>query len=488
MDLDRSASNESQSLRLFGLGVLVFGLLLRLISTQGDLWLDEIWSVILAQDLSSLTNLLSFTASDNNHPINTAWLFALQKFSGNLWLLPEWGVRSLPCLLGMIALLAVARIKTEQRRAQLVFLFFVSLSYPLVLYSSEARGYAFLICSVVLAWSALLHFRASNSHWALVGFWLACVAGLLSHLTFLIFLLAAPLLVLNRATAHRVAKTAVAFMLPYVAALFVVINYLQHIGPGTADLLPRWWLVFSSLSTCFVGIAFSTALPKLTTGLMLAALSFGGIILTELGAEIREGRDDAWFLSAIILLIPVAGILIVQPRVLAERYFLVSIFFSYLVFARWIIRLANSRRIAARVLAGLFVLIFTAGQAYQAGRFVQYFRGNHQALLAWIESQSPQGATLGGDQDYRLGLLLRSYQERGLGKGLSYLAGSSASPVDWYLVENTDAFAQPESELKHLGIIYRLVRVERHAGLSGETLALYSKTSAELVFATSSST
>src|SRR5207244_13132433 len=65
-----------------------------------------------------------------------------------------------------------------------------SFSYVLILYSSEARGYAPLIFFCFLCF-LILHSFFENPRWQLAGlFSLSAILGFTSHLTFLIFLAA----------------------------------------------------------------------------------------------------------------------------------------------------------------------------------------------------------------------------------------------------------------------------------------------------------
>src|SRR5205823_152187 len=61
----------------------------------------------------------------------------------------------------------------------------VSVSYPLIVYSSEARGYAPMVFFVLMAVSAHERVLRSRTWPALIAFWTAAILGMLSHLTFL---------------------------------------------------------------------------------------------------------------------------------------------------------------------------------------------------------------------------------------------------------------------------------------------------------------
>ncbi len=56
-------------------GLTVLGLLLRLACAHGDLWLDEIWSLRNLQHLKNAGDILSRLPNDNNHLLNSLWLW-----------------------------------------------------------------------------------------------------------------------------------------------------------------------------------------------------------------------------------------------------------------------------------------------------------------------------------------------------------------------------------------------------------------------------
>src|SRR4029079_11651384 len=57
-------------------------------------------------------------------------------------------------------------------------------SCPLIVYSSEARGYAPMVFFVLLAIDAYERYLATRAWRVLATFWAAVVLGFLSHLTF----------------------------------------------------------------------------------------------------------------------------------------------------------------------------------------------------------------------------------------------------------------------------------------------------------------
>ena len=77
------ASTEAAS-RSLGLGLWLavgiitgFGFSLRFYCAANDLWTDEIWSLQLVQDLRSPAEVFWGISHDNNHYLNSLWLYGL---------------------------------------------------------------------------------------------------------------------------------------------------------------------------------------------------------------------------------------------------------------------------------------------------------------------------------------------------------------------------------------------------------------------------
>jgi len=63
--------------------LLTTSLLIRLLASRGDLWLDEILSVELVRNLTRPWDVVFATEAqvDNNHVLNTSWLYLFRYWS-----------------------------------------------------------------------------------------------------------------------------------------------------------------------------------------------------------------------------------------------------------------------------------------------------------------------------------------------------------------------------------------------------------------------
>ncbi len=55
-------------------GILLAAVAIRVWAAGSDLWLDEVWSLSLAKQLSSSFDVISSLHETNNHVLNTLWL------------------------------------------------------------------------------------------------------------------------------------------------------------------------------------------------------------------------------------------------------------------------------------------------------------------------------------------------------------------------------------------------------------------------------
>ena len=163
---------------LAGTVVLLVALALRIMAARGDLWLDEIWSVNLLTLVSSPLDIFWRLTHDNNHHLNSLYLYFLGDDASVL------ARRGLAIAFG-VAGVAMAGLIGLRRglSAALITMVLMALSYPMIHYSSEARGYGPMMFFVLFAFYCLegfLNERRMAYSWL---FALAIGLGFLSHMT-----------------------------------------------------------------------------------------------------------------------------------------------------------------------------------------------------------------------------------------------------------------------------------------------------------------
>jgi hypothetical protein len=122
---------------------------LRLLSARGDFWADEIWSMDLARQARTPWEIFGMR-TDNNHVLNTLVLFALRDQ-------PSLLVARLHSVFAGAATVMLAGVFAHRwgRPASMFAMILTGVSYVLVHYGSEARGYSMLVCFFLAALIAL---------------------------------------------------------------------------------------------------------------------------------------------------------------------------------------------------------------------------------------------------------------------------------------------------------------------------------------------
>src|SRR5271169_109738 len=59
------------------IGLVVLGAILRVYGARGDLWLDEIWSLVLLEPVKSFGEIIWGINHDNNHILNSIYLYMI---------------------------------------------------------------------------------------------------------------------------------------------------------------------------------------------------------------------------------------------------------------------------------------------------------------------------------------------------------------------------------------------------------------------------
>jgi hypothetical protein len=377
-------------------------LALRLAAAQGELWLDEIWSLESAVSLRSPLDIFTRLRHDNNHMLNTAWL----------WLAGAgcpWIVYRLPAVIaGTVAVVLGGQIvSTAGRVAAATAMLLIGTSYVLVHYSSEARGYGPLMLFVLAAVACLLRFAARPSRdWA-AAFGACCSLGFLAHPLFIHFwiaslywtlvcvVMAAPV----EQRAHAVRRAAVCHAVPLMVAVWLWKTHwsVMELGGGPKYSLPGKLVEAASVAaggpTSGIGAAIAAAILCLAVG-------WGTF-------HFRQHRLGT--LIAIAAALPILQVVAAPPPFLFVRYFLVAMLLSYLAIAvalGWLYRRGSWGRVSYVVL----IAAFLAANTWQIVLLVQRGRGPCRAALAAMASVTEsQELTISSDHNFGFRKLIEFY-------------------------------------------------------------------------------
>jgi dolichyl-phosphate-mannose-protein mannosyltransferase len=131
--------------------VALAGLAIRLALARGPLWYDEIWSIDNLAPLSHFWQVFWGVSHDNNHFLNSLWLYFVTPFTRD-----EMALRAPSIAMGAATVLLMAKVaRRHSDAAAFAAAVLSAVSYFFVNCSTEARGYAGCALALVVAFDAM---------------------------------------------------------------------------------------------------------------------------------------------------------------------------------------------------------------------------------------------------------------------------------------------------------------------------------------------
>ncbi|MGA9039368.1 MAG: hypothetical protein WB421_02430 [Terriglobales bacterium] len=432
-----SAGGPSLLPLLLLISLMVFAAIVRVIATHNDLWLDELISLRIAHAVKTPWQILSAVHTDNNHYLNTLFLYYLK--TGDpappvyRYLSVLWGVALVPAGYWLLA---------RRSQAEAVILAgLLACSYPLIHFSSEARGYSGAVLGSLLACAALARWMTPDGpdgkgHRLLLGaiYGIALSLALLSHLTACLiwFSLAVGSLISLLGQPRRaqwISRWIALNLLPAAVLLtlyFLDLRFLTELGGPPMTVLHGLGRLLA------LGLGWP-AKDAATVWIVLAPLM--AFAVWQLAGE-RDAEQPLAMLLTMIYLLPLLCVLLMRPAFFSPRYFLVILPFVYVTAAMLLARLVPTRTGRIALLAVL--ALFLAGQAHLYANFLQVGRGQFSAVLREMAAQTPAPQfRVASNQDFRSSIELAYYAPRLLrNQLLLYIPRDSQAPVqaDWYIL------------------------------------------------------
>lgn len=424
-------------------------------------WLDEIWSIGLARRATSATVVFHGLHDDNNNPLNTLYLRLVPADA------PFAAYRLLSLGAGLLTV-ALLGWDPEDRGRGLAAAALAAVSTHMVLYATEARGYALMALLALACWR-LLRPSAEPSPARAAAFGVCALAAFLSHPTF-VYAYAALFVWawIRLPRERRLRGLAALFALP--TAGFALYEALQY--PLTIDGAAEYPLRSILLRT----LSLWSGAPGEGLAALAGAAALVALVAWELARLRRERPDEFAFFAALFTAALAFAAIFPFPF---ERHFYACLPFALLLAAGALTRLfrAGGARRAAAVALGL---AFALGNGARDRALATTGRGHYQEALARMAAETPGDAvTVASDHDARNSLVLDFYAARSApGKRLVYVRAKdrAASRPDWFLLHGffTDPRLAPVSlTFPGAGADYRLVDIYPYAGLSGWTWMLY---------------
>jgi hypothetical protein len=388
--------------------IVIGAALLRVFAALNDLWLDEIWSLNLLSPLSSITQIFTQIHFDNNHYLNSIWLFMTGPH-GN-W--PGYRIPSV--IAGIGSVIMAGMIGRRQSRVNaLIAMLLIGFSYMQILYSSEARGYSLAVFFSLISYFLLDRYL---EQWRLrdgLLFSLSATIGFASQLVFFNFIAAAFLwtlagLIKLRVDLQRFITTMFCcFGLPLAFFLFIYLVDLSKFLPNGVDFEQETSVnvirgLSNALSWGIAGIAPAGSISQLPLLVIMAVVGYGSRRLWR-----QDPRLRSVFWLSVILLLPGLLAIIRQPNVLYARYFIVGIVFL-LILASTVLTQIYERGRLGQIICGALLFAFLATNSWQVVHLLKYGHGGYSAAVSYLAEKSEGPViTVSGDHDFRIPVVLQ---------------------------------------------------------------------------------
>ncbi len=476
-----SAPHRPTLIALVGLLAIITGISLRCAAVSGELWLDELWSLLKVSDLSNPVDIVTTVKHDNNHILNSLWMW--------LWGATQpsfvYRIPALACsLILLVALYPRKRAKHLETTVMIVWSTLVAFSYPLTLYGTEARGYSLVVLCAALAYLSLRKLLMNPFDPRAIAMFALCgIVGCLSHAIYVLFLAPAVAWLIWRVAVSRLRDNSRALLWygivpPIGVALLLILTFYRGMEIGGAPLMPYLEVAASTISVSFGGEALSSVNVNVTGWSVFLAIFVTVTCLVEIVAWMRSG-DPLAYLVGLVLVTPWLAVAVIQPHFILPRYFIIQVLFAYLLAARFLERLARQGTFGAMV-ATVLVLTFTAAQVRHTLNLVAVGRSHFVQIFEAIASGVPNSErTVGGDQDFQNGLRL-AYARKVAPEtaSITYVSNyrSASSPPHFVIREALDAYEEFSTDWRSpQGVLYRQLRRYPASQLSGSHVTVYER-------------
>ncbi len=452
--------------------IIALSAAIRLPAIFSDFWLDEIWSLSATREFKSAVEVFTKFNFDNNHHLNSLFLYALgdQRY---------WELYRIPSLLSGVAIVLLAWwiVRPEGLLEAVLASTLTGFSYPLIHYSSEARGYSLAVMFAFAGLYALRRFADQRTWLWAIAFWGCTALGILSHLTYLFFLFAALIwLPLQQSRRQGTGVSVVgpllqAFCVPGAFLLFFYLTVLRRVVVGGGPPYAVLHILVQTLSYTGGGPPGGPAAVAVGLSVLLAFLA------ATLWHRRRDPPLGAFYF--VVVIYPAILLTVRQPEVLHPRYLLVSIAFGLLAVSGLLAGFLR-RGPSAKVGVGAILVLFTLGNSLDTAKLMRYGRGGYMSAVRYMESHTAGRAiTVASDYDFQDRVVLDYYQ-RFLqpGKTLVYYSAHDypSNGTQWFLLHSLARSAQVPLKLQDShGNTYRLEREYPSSDLSGIGSHLYQR-------------
>jgi hypothetical protein len=420
---------------LIGFATLL-GLALRLRAAHGDLWLDEIWTLLLLERAKTIGDVFIGVHHDNNHFLNSAWLWLVGPDA------PTTLMRLPAIVFGALAILTAAALgRRFCDAAGVIAAVLIAVSYFFVHYSSEARGYSGMILAILVAYNALEGMLANEETIAnRIVFAVAICFGTFSHLTMVeatgvLCLAAWARLTPGDVSLKASLQSAVPiFIIGGLATIPAVVCFVVgalspdfHVGyqePFTFGMLAQG-LADMARST----LGFPRAFPDLVVVIATAILALASLALVP--------AHRRWFPALAVFALPILHAAFGLPNQFNARFHLTSAV-GLIVLSGDSLAVLWRRKHGPQAIAALAIGLFAAAQSFELAQFFGSGRGAYKEAIKAMSERGPVTYSI-DPAGLRLGTRsVLGYHAAGLGmeaKAISEEAWCESAP-NWLILAN----------------------------------------------------
>jgi len=450
---------------------ILFGAL-RVAAALGDLYIDEVWSLYFAK--SSWTEIFRIR-HDNNHLLNTLYLRALGDIVFFIDGAPVFiGYRLLSIISGTLSLIVLGYLGLRRGALEAFTLVVLAgLSYPLVLYSSEARGYGPAILFALLAFALAGRWLENRSWPILILFWISTFLGMLSHFSFVYAFAGIAAWSFFHGMGERDFKGfAVLNSIPFVVVAVFYFSFIRGLNIGGGEETKIWQTALDAAASVS-GVPGSGPVSWVLGALVVAGLASAGTVMLK-----RSGQDNWTFFPFALLIAPALVLAITRPDYFYIRYFLLLFPFFY-VLAAAALSAACRASSAGKAFYAAFMLFFIVSNLYSTGCLIKGGRGEYFKAVKFISDNTPgPTAVVGSDHAFRNRMMLLYYSKfLPPGKGIAYAPSGEwpAGGPDWIVRHSVDPAFRPAQSMKADGMEYVLAASYPYSGASGWSWHLYKR-------------
>ncbi|NQU60195.1 MAG: glycosyltransferase family 39 protein [Rhodospirillales bacterium] len=471
--------------------VIVFGLGLRLAATGGDLWIDEVWTLFnldIARTLTSAADWTPLFFHTNTHALNSLYLATLGPDAS------VFAMRLPSVIFGTAMVLMAAAISWRKSpREGLIAALMIVVSYPMVTYGAEARGYALMMLAALAAYYLLETWLEDPRPKRAMGFVIVCLLGFAAHQSFVVVLAGlglwamAALFRTQASFIDVVAQLTKLFGVQAIAVVSFGAVAWGNIVFGGQEILPLIQSIAVMGEVTFgidpmTGIFFSPIIAAIL-GLVLAY----AIWLT------RKRSELSWIFFGFVVIAYPLGILLFAPDLhTLPRYFIPSALFALMAVAAALSQMLGQSPWRRRG-AAFIILLFCLSNGFLLGKLFTTGRGAPAEAVAMIAEDTNKNtgpARVAGYHPFSVKMMVEHFaRAQGLEKSLTFVSPDedAKNPAEWFIdggffaATNKNTKAPPGWFVKnHFSLTggkekagYELRASFPHWGLSGDSWYVY---------------